>query len=132
MQPEVLILPAHAADGERWFLPPEAVDFLGAIAEVHWAELPPQTMKGNHYHKWRDEVLVYRVPERLWLYWGRPTEGSEVHIKEIQGPVMAAFLVPAGWAHAVKNGAAACFQTVLGSKAQDPTERDRIPYFLVS
>lgn len=132
MQPEILILPPSAPQEERWLLPTEAVDFLGAIAEVHWAEIAPDAMKGNHYHKWRDEVLVYRVPERIWLYWGRPVEGSEVTIREITGPVTAAFLVPAGWAHAIKNGAGPCFQTVLGSKAQLAEQRDCIPHFLIS
>ncbi|MDT8447959.1 MAG: hypothetical protein RRB13_13790 [bacterium] len=131
MKPDFLILPQREPEAP-WVLPQAALDFLGVVAEASWASLKPEAMAGNHYHKWRDELLVYQVPQRIWLYWGQPVKGSEVTIREIKGPVWVAFMVPAGWAQAVKNGPDPLVQTLLASRPLVPDAPDYHPYFLVS
>ena len=68
------------ADGRGWWtaLPPQALAFLGRVAECHWVSIEPGAVRGNHAHADRREVVLVRHDGPWRLAWscpgGRPLE----------------------------------------------------------
>lgn len=61
--------------GGAFYLPADALEWLGPVGEVHLVEARPGAVRGNHLHRRRREVIVVRATGPWELAW-RPPGGD--------------------------------------------------------
>ncbi|MGW6446398.1 polysaccharide biosynthesis C-terminal domain-containing protein [Lentzea sp. NPDC055074] len=88
--------------GLSFSLPREQLGLIGAIQDVHIAEVRPGAVRGNHFHAHRDELIAVVHAGRWSVHWDTG-EGTEVHSRSFDGSGAVAVVPPRGWAHAVRN-----------------------------
>jgi oxalate decarboxylase/phosphoglucose isomerase-like protein (cupin superfamily) len=110
------------ARGFSFTVPPEALDFLGRIADIHLASTAPGAVRGNHYHLRRREAIVM-LPGTAWsLHWDEG-EGMAPQHRRFDGAGAVLVLVSPGSSHAVRNdGTTPLWLVACSSEAYDPTE----------
>ena len=115
------------ARGGNFSIPNSSLEFLGSVCDVHFAEIRPGAIRGNHYHVHRRKMLCVHHTDAWSLHWdtGPDTpnqrenfEGSGVVIVEIE-PLIA---------HAIRNDGRAEMQIVgLSNLVFDPNNRETYP-----
>lgn len=102
--------------------PPEALDFVGQLRDMHLASTAPGAVRGNHYHLRRREAIV-SVPGTAWsLHWDEG-EGMPVQHRSFDGNSAVLVLVSPGSSHAVRNdGSTTLWLVACSSEPYDPTE----------
>ena len=108
--------------GLSFTAPPDALDFLGRVADVHLASTAPGAVRGNHYHLRKREAIIL-LPGTAWsLHWDEG-EGMPAQHRSFQGSSAVLVLVSPGRSHAVRNnGAAPLWLIACSSEPYDPTE----------
>lgn len=103
------------------FTPPQALDFLGGIADMHLASSVPGAVRGNHYHVSKREAIVL-LPGTKWsLHWDEG-EGSAVQNRSFDGETAILLLVSPGSSHAVRNdGTSLLWLVACSSEGYDPS-----------
>jgi dTDP-4-dehydrorhamnose 3,5-epimerase-like enzyme len=117
----------HCNDGrgESYRLPPEALDFLGGVAEMHVATIEPGAVRGNHSHRARREIILLSFTGRCKLAW-RP-EGGETRTREFRDPGAVLLSVESGTAHAIQNTGDQPVRLISCSNGEfDPEKPDTI------
>jgi dTDP-4-dehydrorhamnose 3,5-epimerase-like enzyme len=105
------------------FSPPvEALDFLGRIADMHLASTGPGSVRGNHYHKRKQEAIIF-LPGAAWsLHWDEG-EGTPVQHRSFDGSASILVLVSPGCSHAVRNdGSGLLWLVACSSEPYEPRE----------
>ena len=83
------------ARGFSFTTPPEALDFLGRVADIHLASTVPGAVRGNHYHLRRREAIVI-LPGTAWsLHWDEG-EGMAAQHRTFDGSSAVLVLVSPG------------------------------------
>jgi len=110
------------ARGFSFTTPPEALGFLGHIADMHLASTLPGAVRGNHYHLRRREAIVM-LPGSAWsLHWDEG-EGTTAQHHSFEGNSAVLVLVSPGASHAVRNnGSGLLWLVACSSEAYDPAE----------
>ena len=110
------------ARGFSFTTPPEALEFLGRIADVHLASTLPGAVRGNHYHLRRREAIVM-LPGSAWsLHWDEG-EGTTAQHHSFEGNSAVLVLVSPGASHAVRNnGSGLLWLVACSSEGYDPAE----------
>ncbi|MGA7219458.1 MAG: hypothetical protein WBX38_14140 [Candidatus Sulfotelmatobacter sp.] len=110
------------ARGFSFSPPPEALAFLGRIADVHLASTKPGAIRGNHYHLRKQEAIIF-LPGAAWsLHWD-DGEGTELQRSSFGGSNAVLALISPGASHAVRNdGTAALWLIAFSSEAYDPAQ----------
>ena len=110
------------ARGFSFTAPPEALDFLERIADLHMASTAPGAVRGNHYHLRRSEAIVM-LPGSAWsLHWDDGA-GSAAQHRSFDGSGAVLILISPGSSHAVRNdGTAVLWFAAFSSEKFDPTE----------
>jgi oxalate decarboxylase/phosphoglucose isomerase-like protein (cupin superfamily) len=110
------------ARGFSFTVPPETLDFLGRIADIHLASTAPGAVRGNHYHLRRREAIVM-LPGTAWsLHWDEG-EGMAPQHRRFDGAGAVLVLVSPGSSHAVRNdGTTPLWLVACSSEAYEPTE----------
>jgi len=113
--------------GRNFSLPVSSLEFLGAVRDVHFAEIRPGAVRGNHYHAFRRKIVCIHYADAWSLHWdaGPDTpvqrqsfEGSGVVIVEIEPTI----------AHAVRNDGSVEMQMVgFSNLVFDPNNRETYP-----
>jgi oxalate decarboxylase/phosphoglucose isomerase-like protein (cupin superfamily) len=108
--------------GLSFSLPPEALDFLGRVADMHLASTLPGAIRGNHYHTRKREAIVF-LPGAAWsLHWDEGPE-APVHHKTFDGRECVVVMISPRCSHAVRNdGASPLWLVACSSEAFDPAE----------
>jgi dTDP-4-dehydrorhamnose 3,5-epimerase-like enzyme len=108
--------------GSSFTLPPEALEFVGAVRDVHMASMVPGAVRGNHYHTRRREAIVV-LNESPWsLYWDEG-EGTTVEQLSFEGEGATLILVSPGASHALRNdGESEMSIVAFSSEEYDPAE----------
>ena len=122
----------HCDDGrgESYRLTPEALAFLGRVAETHIATIEPGAVRGNHFHRGRRELIFLSFTGRCKLAW-RP-QGGETRTEEFRDPGAVLLLVERGTAHAIENTGNRPVQVVSCSNGEfDPENPDTIRQVLL-
>ncbi len=88
--------------GRSGSLPGDALHYLAAVRDVHFAEIRPGTIRGNHYHILRHEVILV-WHSGSWSLHHDSGEGTEIVVDMFQGAGIVSILVPPGCAHAIRN-----------------------------
>jgi len=110
------------ARGFSFTVPPEALAFVGRMADVHLASTQPGAVRGNHYHLRRREAIVV-LPGTKWsLHWDEG-EGTGAQHREFDGGRAVLVLVSPGASHAVRNdGEGTLWLVAISSETYDPGE----------
>ncbi|HEV2467631.1 MAG TPA: hypothetical protein VGS78_00445 [Candidatus Sulfotelmatobacter sp.] len=110
------------ARGLSFTVPPEALAFVGRMADVHTASIKPGAVRGNHYHLRRREAIVV-LPGANWsLHWDE-AEGAPSQHQDFDGSSAVVVLVSPGQSHAVRNdGDRELWLVAISSEAYDPAE----------
>ncbi|HEY3972868.1 MAG TPA: hypothetical protein VGM18_07675 [Candidatus Sulfotelmatobacter sp.] len=110
------------ARGFSFTAPPEAVVFVGRMADVHLASTKPGAVRGNHYHLRRREAIVV-LPGTRWSFHWDEEQGSTPQHREFDGSGAVLMLVSPGASHAVRNdGAVDLWLVAISSETYDPAE----------
>lgn len=96
--------------GSAFYLPDEALGWLGGVEEMHLVTIRPGAIRGNHVHHRRREVIVVRSEGPWELAWrvpagasGESGEGGEVERRRFEEGQGVLVCVEPGVAHALKN-----------------------------
>jgi oxalate decarboxylase/phosphoglucose isomerase-like protein (cupin superfamily) len=110
------------ARGFGFTTPPEALEFVGQIQDMHLASTAPGAVRGNHYHLRRREAIVV-LPGTAWsLHWDEG-EGMAAQHRRFDGGSAVLVLVSPGSSHAVRNdGSSLLWLVACSSELFDPTE----------
>jgi dTDP-4-dehydrorhamnose 3,5-epimerase-like enzyme len=110
------------ARGFSFTMPPEALNFIDHIADMHLASTARGAVRGNHYHLRRREAIVI-LPGTAWsLHWDEGESATPQH-RQFDGSGAVLVLVSPGASHAVRNeGTAALWLVACSSEPYDPTE----------
>jgi oxalate decarboxylase/phosphoglucose isomerase-like protein (cupin superfamily) len=113
---------AGDARGLSFTAPPEALSFVGRIADMHLASTAPGAVRGNHYHLRKREAIIL-FPGTAWsLYWDEG-EGTPAQQRSFSGSGAVLVLVSPGSSHAVRNdGAALLWLVACSSEPYDPAQ----------
>jgi oxalate decarboxylase/phosphoglucose isomerase-like protein (cupin superfamily) len=114
----------NAGDGHgfSFTMPPEALDFVRRISDMHMASTAPGAVCGNHYHSCKREAILL-FPGTAWsLHWDEG-EGMQAQRRNFFGSIAVLVLVSPGSSHAVRNdGAAPLWLVACSSEAYDSTQ----------
>ncbi|MFC1568958.1 hypothetical protein ACFL4L_01870 [bacterium] len=93
----------HTGDARGWLyqLQQESHEFIGEIREMHMASIKPGSIRGNHLHLRKKEMLVMMVEDTCQLYWKLP-EKLEPKIETFNKGTIVIEIEP-GTAHAIYN-----------------------------
>lgn len=110
------------ARGFSFTLPPQALDFVGRVADMHLASTAPGAIRGNHHHLRRREAIVI-LPGTPWsLHWDEG-EGTPAEHRSFNGGSAVLVLVSPGSSHAVRNdGTTPLWLVACSSEPYDPAE----------
>jgi dTDP-4-dehydrorhamnose 3,5-epimerase-like enzyme len=88
--------------GLSYALPPQALDFLGRVADLYLAATAPGAIRGNHFHLRKNEALVL-LPGTPWsLHWD-DGEGTPAQHRNFDGSCAVLVLISPGASNAVRN-----------------------------
>jgi dTDP-4-dehydrorhamnose 3,5-epimerase-like enzyme len=123
MKIRILELDNHGdARGFSFSPPQEALDFLGRIADMHLASTAPGAVRGNHYHKRKQEAIVF-LPGAAWSFHWDEGEGTPTQHRNFGGSSAVLVLVSSGSSHAVRNdGSTPLWLVACSSEAYEPSE----------
>jgi hypothetical protein len=113
----------NARDGRgfSFTMPPEPLDFVGRIADVHVASTAPGAVRGNHFHLHKRDAIIF-FPWTTWSLHGDEVEGMPSQHRSFSGASAVLVLVSPGSSHTVRNdGAAPLWLVACSSEAYDPT-----------
>ena len=108
------------ARGFSFSPPPEALDFLGQMADMHLASTAPGAVRGNHYHLHKQEIVIV-LPGAAWsLHWDE-REATETRHRTFDGSTAVLVLISPGCSHAVRNdGSAPLWLVACSPEPYDP------------
>jgi dTDP-4-dehydrorhamnose 3,5-epimerase-like enzyme len=117
--------------GDKYFIPVEAIDFIGDVKEMHYVSMRPGAIRGNHTHAGAKEMVVASYAGDWQCVW-REEEGEELHVETMQGEGTVAVLIPAGIPHTfVNSGQKPVFLYCFSDRRHDPENPHTFPEELV-
>lgn len=112
------------ARGDSYYLPRSAVDFLGAIDEVHVVTIPPGGVRANHFHVGRREI-IFVMHEDAWKLAWRSRAETNTEIREWTGSGGVILYVEPEIVHAIQNtGTTELNIMALSDRRFDPAHPD--------
>jgi dTDP-4-dehydrorhamnose 3,5-epimerase-like enzyme len=76
--------------------------FLDTIENIHFGKIRPNSIRGNHFHDQRKEILIIAYSDRWTLAWAKK-ESSETTQKSFKGSGAVLIKIDSEIAHTVKN-----------------------------
>lgn len=108
--------------GFSFTAPPEALAFVGRMADVHLAATAPGAVRGNHYHLRRREAIVVLPGSRWSFHWDEDGTSLAQH-RSFDGGSAVLVTVSPGASHAVRNdGDQTMWLVAISSETYDPAE----------
>ncbi len=83
-------------------VPGGVLEYLGGLGDMHVVEIKPATLRGNHYHLGRKEIIVIIYEDTWTLAWDAGAD-CPAQTREFDGNGAVAVEFDAGVAHALKN-----------------------------
>jgi len=110
--------------GDSYYIPSEAIDFVGAIDEIHVATIVPGAIRGNHYHTGRRECIFLIFSDSWRLAW-IPLGAKDIATQDFEGRGAVLIQVQPNVVHAVKNiGKNLIHLASFSNKRHDPRNPD--------
>ena len=112
--------------GDSFNVPNGAFHYIGSINEMHYVTIAPGSVRGNHYHRGRKEIILLVFDGSWKLAWRSPNTES-VTIQEFDGKGGKILLIDPGVVHAIKNTGDGPLQLVSCSNLPStPTDTERV------
>ena len=92
--------------GSSFVPPPECLEFIDSIRDMHIATILPGAVRGNHYHRQHREVVVVVHSDRWSFHWDSGP-GSAIRTEECLGAGAVMLAIEPLAAHAIRNDGAA-------------------------
>ena len=110
--------------GSSFTAPAASLEFLGALNDMHVAEILPGAIRGNHFHQRRREVLCIRYAGDWSFHWDSGPN-TEVRSQRFSGSGAVLIEIPPSVSHAVRNDGIATIHMVgLSDIPYDPAQPD--------
>ncbi len=118
--------------GRAYSIPQAGIDFLdGIIADTHLAEIKPGSVRGNHWHNNRWEVLLFNCSDSCTFAWADSPEGHP-QTRDFAAGDCIAVLLPPFTPHAIKNtGSDVLWITSMANSRYDGQTQDTFPVELL-
>jgi dTDP-4-dehydrorhamnose 3,5-epimerase-like enzyme len=88
--------------GSSYSLQNRQFAFLGSVEDVHFSTTLPGRIRGNHFHRLRNEVLVVRYEDSWTLAWDQG-EGTSTESRKFDGSGTVVVEIEPLASHAVRN-----------------------------
>ena len=88
--------------GRSMSIPAKAFDFLGDVVETHISEIKSETVRGNHWHDNRNEVMIVQGLDAFEFAWSSDNN-SPREIMRFDAGSFVTILIPRLVCHAIKN-----------------------------
>jgi oxalate decarboxylase/phosphoglucose isomerase-like protein (cupin superfamily) len=99
---------------------------LSEIRDVHIAAIKPGSIRGNHYHLSRRELITVVYDGECSVHWDTG-DGTQRRFRRFFGAGAISFAPPTGWSHAVRNdGASIIWIFVASDKPYDRSATDEV------
>lgn len=92
--------------GSSFVPPPECLEFIGTIRDMHIATILPGAVRGNHYHQQHREVIVVVHADHWSFHWDLGPD-SEIHRERFSGAGAVMIEIAPLASHAIRNDGAA-------------------------
>ena len=117
--------------GDSFVPPPECLEFVGAVRDMHLATIRPGAVRGNHYHRHHCEVIIVVHADRWSFHWDSGS-GSEVQSETFSGAGAVMLQVEPLAGHAVRNdGQRELHLMSISNLPYDPQKPDSQPRRIV-
>lgn len=117
--------------GESFYIPREAIEFIGSVDEIHFAAIEPGAVRGNHYHVGRRESIFVRYRDQWKLAW-RARGNRETLERAFKGEGGILIMVEPEVVHAIKNlGTQSMHLVSCSNRRCDPCNPDTFPETLI-
>jgi hypothetical protein len=118
--------------GDSYYIPREAIDFVEAVDEIHFATILPNAIRGNHYHIGKKELILLIFSDSWRLAWA-PLEAVDVTTQNIEGEGAILIKVQPKIVHAIKNtGRRPIHLASFSRKRYDPENPDTFQKVLLT
>jgi dTDP-4-dehydrorhamnose 3,5-epimerase-like enzyme len=120
---EIHELPDHGDQrGFSFTIPAGALRFIGEVKDVHVAAILPGSVRGNHFHQKRREILVLTYSSDWSFHWDEGA-GTAVQQRAFQGSGAVLIVIRPGASHAVRNnGTGSLTLMAASSESYDPND----------
>jgi oxalate decarboxylase/phosphoglucose isomerase-like protein (cupin superfamily) len=121
---KIIDLPNTGGDrrGESFTLPPEALEFIGEVKDVHIAMIVAAAVRGDHFHLRRREIVIVLQGSSWRFYWDEDG-GTIANSRTFSGIGTTAVFIDPGHSHAIENvGESNLTFCSLSSEPYDPAE----------
>ena len=88
--------------GDSYYIPREAIDFIGVVVEIHFATIAPLAVRGNYYHINRNEFIIINFSDCCELAW-KDLESKNIYQKTFEGCGAILIEVMSNVVHAIKK-----------------------------
>jgi len=113
--------------GSSFAVPESWLSNTFPVRDVHISTLLPGHVRGNHFHRLRNEILIIMWEDRWSLHWDTG-EGTPVHHHQFEGKGTVAVSVEPHTSHAIRNDGSLLLHMVgLSDAAYDPLAPDSLP-----
>jgi dTDP-4-dehydrorhamnose 3,5-epimerase-like enzyme len=127
---DLRIIPLPDSGDDRGFssaIPHEYLVHLEAVEDLHVTTLEPGYIRGNHFHRVRNELLLVHHADTWSAFWDTG-EGTRVESQTVKGVGAALIVVPKLWSHAIRNDGDHVLQIVGMTDGRfDPNAPDAFP-----
>ena len=106
------------ARGALYRIPAELLRELGHVGDIHFGEIRPGALRGNHAHSGNTELVLLSWKDQCEIAYDEG-EGQESKVVHLEGRGSAALLIPPNCAHAFRN---------TGAEVMEFTSMPSAPY----
>jgi len=88
--------------GRNYSIPDSAFKFINNISDIHIAEILPQKVRGNHFHKNKKELILVYYKDSWALKWSHHDK-NEDHEEFFSGDGVILVEISQNYAHSIEN-----------------------------
>ena len=90
------------ARGALYRLPTDLIELLGPVGDIHFGEILPGAMRGNHAHAGNSELIMVQWDDRCEIAYDNGGDEPAI-VVEVDGSGAAALFLPPLCGHAFRN-----------------------------
>ena len=118
--------------GDKFFLPQEAIEFVGHIDEMHYVSVLPGAIRGNHYHIEAKEFVLLTYSDSWQFMWQACNRNNTI-TQNFTGEGSVLILIESRVVHTINNtGKTALHLISCSNKRHNPQKQETFRKVLIS